>query len=299
MTQLTYAWRLLREISVPHLLLPIILTLLVDTMYAFALSRELESLDLQALQSYWRDHLLSLLVHYFIFLSVLSVLLVRRASVMDLDINILDDILPNATFYHAYGMIPLREWFEPAPTTYLLHLLEFRVRDPQRLGYRRVMLFFSRSDYLATKAHYLDADHAALFADMHRRWKVPLAYLRKRDCTGALATLTDAELQSLGWFRILWSWRPALLRWLLSHERVPIGLLIRRPLHALAFVIVEMRGAAPEILHFAKYGKSLRLEPIQGESKRSAHLKFGQVVDSRVLNAEGQVTAAHNFCSHY
>ena len=111
---------------------------------------------------YWSEHLPTLLVHYCVFMLVFGGLLVRRADVLDIDIAILDRILPKTAAYHAFGMIPLREWFEPAPVMYLSWLLEHRSRPTSHWRYDRVLLFFSETDYLATKANYLDADHARL-----------------------------------------------------------------------------------------------------------------------------------------
>src|ERR1044072_1555505 len=145
MAQLVYAWRLLREIISGHFLIPFALTFIIDTLIGVGID-----FDANSLSVYWTEHFPTLLVHSAVFITIYSIYLVRRAGVSVSNIAILDDILPKATFFHAFGMIPLREWFEPSTAAYLGLLLADRSTSKHRIRYKRVLLFLSKTDYLAT-----------------------------------------------------------------------------------------------------------------------------------------------------
>src|SRR6476660_8500350 len=101
MAQLIYAWRLLRELILGHFWIPVALTVVIDTL--IGLGTHFTS---NGFFDFWYAHASTLLVHSAVFISVFSILLVRQAGVSVCEISILDDILPDARFLHAFGMIP-------------------------------------------------------------------------------------------------------------------------------------------------------------------------------------------------
>jgi len=289
-TQLAYIWRLFREISLLHLWLPLVLTLSAETLYGFVIGR-LKSGAWSDVSSYWMEHLPTLLVHYLVFLMVFVALLIKRAAVTDVNIEILDDVLPRATSYRAFGMIPIREWFEAPTVEYQLRILEHRARAA--FEYHRTLLFFSRIDYLATKANYLDRDHAVSLAKLHRRWNVPLAFLKRQDCVDILGQLSDQELKDLAWFRPILLKRITWLKSALKSSWFPTSLALKQPLRLQAFVVVKNVDGTETLLHFAKDHNTLALKRLSDKAQRAALVRLATLIDATVLDQQG--TLLHEF----
>lgn len=281
-----FLWRLVRKCWTYHFLIPIALGFAIETLHAWYVG-DIRAFTSAELGAYWSRHTITLLIEYAVFVVFLAHLVITEAAVEVTSIGALDDILPEAKSYFAIGTIPLDEWFEPATLMYFSHILEYHTREPG--FHKRALLFFSRSSFRATKATYLDARYANCFAEMHRRLKVPLAYLDPKTSFNVIESLSPAQRKHLGWCWPWAIWFPGTLHW-----RIPGHCILRRRFRNLAFAAIDMKDGTQRVLLFRKHRGDLAVSELIDSAQRDAYLALSKTIRDLAFY-EDRAIHKHNF----
>src|SRR4029450_9765115 len=133
-------WRLVKEHSGIHYLWPLLIALVVETVFAWVEQRDQ---GWSVVEQYWRvpAHWAGLASVYLTFVVVIAIYVKKAADVRSTLVQTLDDILPEAATYVGIGTIPLRQWFEPDSLVYLATIIHFQFRH-EGLDHRRLLMFY-------------------------------------------------------------------------------------------------------------------------------------------------------------
>jgi len=231
-------------------------------------------------------------ITYFV---ITSILLYKETSVeyKMLKLNTLKETLKDAEIYFAVSTIHLGGWFNPYVQSYLANIVNRRLEDENFL-HERVLLFFTKSDLRRAK-ELPDRYYAQALTDIHINYKIPLAFLERKDILEILRSLKHEELQTIGCYP-KWAFKVTDAnkdKWLGRRRRFP----------ELDFAFIEKKNDVKCVLPFKKKGDDVEIEVKSNTEKENEELVavyeiLVAKIREKIHPVEG-LDVKHDFTKHF
>ena len=286
-------WRILRRILrrhvTHHLLIPLIVGLVVDIVIAYSFTHHVQR---------WHElkhYLLSveragLIGGIFVAYFLVMYFVVKEETSISIDPGgrgVLRENLEDAVSFFALNTISIREWFGPAAQEYLSEI-EKRRTNADVFRHERVLLFFSRKDYVDLVTPYIDKHYTDSLVQMHKNYGITLAFLERKDIFGILASLSVGERKTVCCYQRWLTWCPTVIL------KFPFWRL-RRRMPELGCVLIEASGGRKSVLRISKHGENMRIRQIP-EKDVEAYVKLVGLIKAKIHRpGDGRLYSAYNF----
>lgn len=283
--------RILRRHAIFHLLIPLVVGLFVEAVYANIWNK--------VAWSHLPAHLLSAdrLVLYAGILAayvvVVGVLITSETNIglRRLELNALALRLRGATRLFAVAPTPLEEWFDPAAQVYLATIFGERL-SVQPFRYERVLLFHSRSTRTNLNSDYLDGYYAKCLIDIHKRLGIDLYFLEWNDLSALLNQLTPQQKVYIGYYP---TWATLGPDWLTKVLLWPVR---RRRVLKIAGGVIEDSAGVVSAFRFAKRENIVDVE-VQPKARAEAYVHFVGLIKGVIYTPDDVVDPIHDFTTYY
>ena len=283
--------RILARHAVFHLLIPLVVGVFVEAVYAHIWNQVAWSLLPAHLLSDQRIALYAgVVAAYFV---VVGLLITSETNIglRRLELNALALKLRGAKSLFAVAPTPLEEWFDPAAQVYLATIFGERLTS-QPFRYERVLLFPSRSTRKNLNSDYLDGFHAKCLINIHKRLGIDLYFLEWKSIAEILDQLTVAEKVHIGYYP---GWAIFVPKWLTTVLTWPVR---RRRIKKVAGGVIEDGGGALSAFRFAKRENVVDVE-VQPEARGIAYEHFVCLIKKLLYAPDGGIDPIRDFKTYY
>lgn len=264
--------RILRRHAFFHLVVPLLVGILVEALYAF-LRRE--RLPDYLLSSHRFTLYAGIFIAYFV---VIAILLKKETSIglRRLELDALAAKLHGAKSLFAVAPTPFEEWFDPAAQVYLAAIYGERL-TPDPFRYERVILLPFKSAKRNLDSDYLDRYHATCLVEIHRRLNIDLYVMQWKHINRVLRQMAFDDLVLIGYYPRILAWVPGMLQKAVRWVIWPIR---RHRVHQIAGGVIEDQDGARSAFLFSKHENVVDVD-VEPEST-DAYVRFVDGIKAQI-----------------
>jgi hypothetical protein len=284
--------RIMRRHLVFHLVIPLIVGILVEAIYAnFWDAVAWHVLPFQLFSPHRIALYVGVATAYIVVVGVLirseTNIGLRRIELHDLALK-----LRGSKSFFAIAPTPLSEWFDPALQAYFVTLFGERLRSKRPFRYERVLLLPSRASRKSLNSDYLDGYFAKCLIDIHRQMGIDLYFLEWSDIALVLKCLTRDEKVLIGYYP---AFAQRLPEFVVNVLLLPLR---RRRIRRTGCGIIERGNGTRFAFRFAKLENVIEVE-MQSEAHGSAYFRFADLIKDVLYDSSRVVKPLHDFSKYY
>jgi len=268
--------RILRKHAFFHLLIPLLVGVVVEALYAYYVDR----VGTAGLPDYLlSSHRIALYAGIFIAYVVVIGFLIRSETNIGSRRRKLDALaekLRGVKSLFVVAPTPFEEWFDPAAQVYLATIYGARLNAPFR--YERVILLPGKNAERNLDSDYLDGYHAKCLLDIHRCLNIELYLMYWKHINRVLRQLSIAQLVLIGYY-------PRFLRPVPEIAKEAVRCLMwpirRRRVRHIAGGVIEDQNGIPSVFLFEKEDNVVDVD-VEPDERSAAYIEFVKKIREQI-----------------